>query len=113
MTKALNVVTAVTELAQSYETEREKVAILEGEVTRLTKEQATTRELNAELRRLNDSLRRNVEQARKELADQEAVRSGDERNYQRVLDCLQPYKDKVGLHERNIEAIQKELSKLR
>ena len=56
---------------------------------------------------------RNLEQARKELADQEAVRSGDERNYQRVLDRLQPYKDKVGLHERNIEAIQKELSKLR
>ena len=69
MTKALNVVADVTELAQSYETEQEKVAILEGEVTRLTKEQATTRELNAELRRLNDSLRRNVEQARKELRD--------------------------------------------
>lgn len=55
----------------------------------------------------------NLEQARKDLADQEAIRSGGERNYQRVLDRLQPYKDKVSLHERNIEAIQKEISNLR
>ena len=54
-----------------------------------------------------------LEQAKKELAEQEAIRNGDERNYQRVLDRLQPYKDKVALHERNIEAIQKELLKLR
>lgn len=40
-------------------------------------------------------------------------RIGDERNYQRVLDRLEPFKNKVALHERNIEAIQKELAKLR
>jgi len=56
---------------------------------------------------------KNLEQAKKELAEQEAVRSGDERNYQKVLDRLEPYKNKVALHERNIEAIQKELAKLR
>lgn len=56
---------------------------------------------------------KNLEQARGELAAQEAVRSGDERNYQRVLDRLQPYKDKVALHERNVEAIRKEISNLR
>ena len=56
---------------------------------------------------------KNLAQAKKELADQEAVRSGDERNYQKVLDRLQPFKDKVALHERNIEAVQKELSRLR
>jgi hypothetical protein len=56
---------------------------------------------------------RNLEQAKKELAEQEAVRSGDEKNYQRVLDRLQPYKDRVSQHERNIQAIQKEVSKLR
>lgn len=55
----------------------------------------------------------NLEQAKKELAAQEAVRSGDERNYQRVLDRLEPFKNKVALHERNIEAIQRELDKLR
>lgn len=55
----------------------------------------------------------NLELAKKELAAQEAVRSGDERNYQRVLDRLEPFKNKVALHERNIEAIQNELDKLR
>lgn len=56
---------------------------------------------------------KNLEQAKKDLADQEAIRTGDERNYQRVLDRLEPYKNKVALHERNIEAIEKELAKLR
>jgi len=51
--------------------------------------------------------------AKKELAAQEAVRSSNERNYQRVLDRLEPFKNKVALHERNIEAIQRELDKLR
>lgn len=55
----------------------------------------------------------NLEQAKKELADQEAIRTGDERNYQRVLDRLQPYKDKVALHERNLEALKKEIGNLR
>lgn len=57
--------------------------------------------------------RRNLDQARKDLAEQEAIRTGDERNYQRVLDRLEPYKNKVALHERNIEAIEKEIAKLR
>ena len=56
---------------------------------------------------------KNLEQAKKELAEQEAVRSGDERNYQRVLERLEPFKNKVALHERNIDAIQRELAKLR
>lgn len=51
--------------------------------------------------------------ARKELSEQESLRFGDERNYQRVLDRLQPYKDRVALHERNIEALRKEISNLR
>lgn len=56
---------------------------------------------------------KNLDQAKKELAEQEAIRTGDERNYQRVLDRLQPYKDKVALHERNIEALKKEIGNLR
>jgi len=60
-----------------------------------------------------DTEQRNLEQAKKELAEQEEIRNGDERNYQRVLDRLQPYKDKAALHERNIEAIQREISNLR
>ena len=56
---------------------------------------------------------KNLDQARKELAEQEAVRTGDERNYQRVVERVQPYKDRVAQHERNIEAIRKELNNLR
>jgi hypothetical protein len=54
-----------------------------------------------------------LDQARRELSEQEAIRNGDERNYQKVLDRLQPFKDRVALHERNIEAIKKEMSHLR
>lgn len=56
---------------------------------------------------------KNLDQAKKELAEQEAVRTGDERNYQRVIDRLQPFKDKVALHERNLEALKKEIGNLK
>src|SRR5262245_34992996 len=39
--------------------------------------------------------------ARKALAEGEAVRYGDERNYQRYLDRIQGLKDRVAQHERN------------
>lgn len=71
---------------------------------------------NDRRRILEDELaaeQRSLEQARKELSEQESVRLGGERNYQKLLDRVQPYKDKVALHERNIEAIQSELSRLR
>jgi hypothetical protein len=56
----------------------------------------------------------NLEQAQKDLAEQEGIRSGNEHiNYPWVLDRLQPFKDKVDLHKRNIEAIESELDKLR
>jgi hypothetical protein len=45
---------------------------------------------------------RNLEQAKKELAEQEAARAPNER--------LLPYRERVGQHERNIQAIQKELA---
>jgi hypothetical protein len=51
--------------------------------------------------------------ARKALAEAEAVRYGDERNYQRVLDRLQPFKDRVAQHERNVNALKQELANLR
>jgi hypothetical protein len=52
-------------------------------------------------------------QAKEELAQQESIRTGDEKNYQRVLDRLQPYKDKVERHEKNIAALKKELSNIK
>ena len=50
--------------------------------------------------------------ARQALAEQEAVRSGDERNYARVLERLQPYQETVQNHQKNIEALQRELANL-
>jgi len=50
--------------------------------------------------------------AQQDLAAQQAVRSGDERNYARVEERLQPYKDSVETHQKNIEALQRELSNL-
>jgi len=54
-----------------------------------------------------------LEQARRDLAEQEAVRLGNERNYQRVLERLEPFRRKVALHENNIANLRKEISSLR
>ncbi|MDH4151826.1 MAG: DUF4124 domain-containing protein [Betaproteobacteria bacterium] len=54
-----------------------------------------------------------LDQAKKDLAEQEAIRLGSERNYQRVLDRLAPFQKKVALHESNIANLRKELSTLR
>ena len=51
--------------------------------------------------------------AKAELTRQEGIRNGDERNYQRVLDRLQKYKDEVERHENNIAALKKELSNVK
>ena len=53
-----------------------------------------------------------LEQARKELGEQEAVRYGDERNYAKVLERLQKYKDSVEVHEKNLESLRRELVNL-
>jgi Domain of unknown function (DUF4124) len=50
--------------------------------------------------------------AKQALAEQEAVRSGDERNYARVLERLQPYRDRVETHEKNVAALRRELANL-
>lgn len=49
-------------------------------------------------------------QAKAELTEQEGIRTGDEKNYQRVLDRLQKYKDEMERHQKNVEALRKELS---
>jgi len=62
---------------------------------------------------------KNLDQAKKVLAEQEATVLPNERmqggaiSGGKVEERVQPYKDKVALHERNIEAIQKEISRLR
>ena len=77
----------------------------------------TQRQRDAERRRILDqemaSEQKLLDQARRELADQESQRFGSERNYQRVLDRLEPYKKKVKLHEDNIASLRRELNSTR
>lgn len=74
----------------------------------------TQRERDAErqriLRQELASEQKLLEQAQRELAEQESMRLGSERNYQRVLDRLEPYRDKVRLHEENIANLRRELA---
>ncbi|MEW5944504.1 MAG: DUF4124 domain-containing protein [Pseudomonadota bacterium] len=49
-------------------------------------------------------------EAKKNLAEGEEVRLGGERNYQKYLDRIQALKDEVTLHEKNVEALKKELA---
>ena len=51
--------------------------------------------------------------AKGDLAQQEAVRTGNEQNYARVEERLRPFKDNIETHEKNIEALRRELSNLR
>jgi septal ring factor EnvC (AmiA/AmiB activator) len=51
--------------------------------------------------------------AKQDLAEQESVRSGNEANYARVEARLRPFKDNIETHEKNIEALRRELSNLR
>jgi hypothetical protein len=81
--------------------------------------------VNSETQRSRDGDRRKIleeemraeqqklEGAKKSLAEQEATREGNEKNYQRVLDRLKPYQEEVQLHERNVESLQKELDSQR
>ena len=53
-----------------------------------------------------DAEQKNLEQAKKDLAEQESQRGGS-------ADRLVPYRERVGQHERNIQAIQRELTNLK
>jgi len=77
----------------------------------------TQRERDVERRRILEqelaAEQRRLGQARQELEEQESVRTGDERNYQRFLDRVQPYQEAVETHERNVQALQREINNLR
>jgi len=81
--------------------------------SRISQSRASARERQREiLERELAQEEKLLEQSRKELEEQEAVRYGDERNYARVLERLQKYKDAVELHEKNIESLRRELTLL-
>jgi hypothetical protein len=54
-----------------------------------------------------------LSEARLKLTEQENIRLGDEKNYQRVLDRLQPYKNAVEEHNKNVGALKRELENLK
>lgn len=51
-------------------------------------------------------------EAQKALAEQEGIRLGNEANYQRVLDRLQPYQDKVAEIQKNLAQLRSDLARL-
>ena len=54
-----------------------------------------------------------LQDAKRELAEQENTRLGGERNAQRMIDRVEPYQKKVRMHESNIANLKKELENLR
>ena len=65
--------------------------------------------LEEELTREQSSL----DEAKKALAEQEEIRLGGEKNYQRVLERLKPYQEAVEQHQKNVAALKQELANLR
>jgi len=79
---------------------------------------ATQKSRDSERRRiLEEELageQKSLTQAQAELGEQEKMRTGAEiRNYQLLQDRLQKYKDEVQRHEKNVEALKKELSNVK
>ena len=54
-----------------------------------------------------------LKDAQQKLTEQEQLRTGEERNFAKVAERLQPFRDKVDQHQKNIDALQKELSALK
>lgn len=77
--------------------------------TQKNRDEARRRILEDEL----GSEQKALAQAKAELTQQESIRTGDERNYQRVIDRLQKYKDAVERHEKNVEALKRELGNVK
>ncbi len=57
--------------------------------------------------------RNRLEVALQQLKEQESVRLANERDYQRYVDRVQPFRDAVANHERNVQAIQSEINNMR
>jgi hypothetical protein len=80
------------------------------------KESASTRATAKERQRdilekeLADEQER-LAQAKQELAQQESVRTADGSSYAKDQDRLQKFRDNVDLHQKNIEALKRELAR--
>lgn len=80
-------------------------------------EESTQRSRDGDRKRiLEDELKKEegkLADLRKEFANGEPERQGDERNYQKYLDRVQRMKDEIGRTEGNIDSLKKELGSAR
>jgi hypothetical protein len=60
-----------------------------------------------------DGEQKRLAEARQKLAEQQGIRNGDEKNFQRVLDRLKPFTEVVERHEKNVEQLRRELASIR
>jgi hypothetical protein len=101
-----------------------EVSVVHSETAKQDARPANFPRVDPETQRLRDETRRKILEnelqaeeksladAKAKLAEQESVRNGDERNYQKVVDRLMPYQETVDRHERNVMALQKELTRV-
>ena len=72
---------------------------------------------NTDRRKILESELQNEQQlladARQKLAEQQSIRTGDERNFARAQERLKPYQEAVDQHSKNIDQLQGELSRLK
>ena len=54
-----------------------------------------------------------LDTAKKQLAEQQDIRLGSEKNYARVEERLKPFESRVKLHESNIESLKRELANIK
>lgn len=54
-----------------------------------------------------------LSRAKKDFAEQEAIRYADEKSEKRVLDRLRKYRENVELHEKNVQELRKELRNIK
>jgi len=78
--------------------------------------EATQKARDQDRRRILDdeimAEQKHLDAAKTELMQQEAKAAKEEKNYQKLVERLQPHKDKVAQHERNLQALKKEISLL-
>ena len=92
-----------------------EVQVVPAQVTNRDKSSAPDRNQNR--RKILESELQNEQQllsdARQKLAEQENIRTGDERNFARVQERLKPYQEAVDQHTKNIEQLRGELGRLK
>ena len=93
-----------------------EVQVMPAQVTNREKSSVAV-DRNQNRRKILESELQNEQQllsdARQKLAEQESMRTGEERNFARVQERLKPYQEAVDQHTKNIEQLRSELGRLK